>query len=119
MEIKEPGSYNIISYLAKYGPLLNRVAAFIYQHACGYIYPQCCNVTRGSNYTRVESKCETTALTIMLVLTGKEWNNMGLIGNLILGDIMEELHQWNLIEISIHSRGEFGGHHLIIVRDND
>lgn len=83
-----------------------------------FIYPQCCLIKNNSNFTRVESKCETTVKTIIFTLTGK-FDEFRVIEDLTLDNIMHELYKWNMIEINISCRNNFGGHDLLIIRDDD
>lgn len=107
---------NMIAYLAHYGYFLNRITSFVYEH----INPQCCLSTNNSNFTRVESQCQTTFDTVLFALTGK-FDQFRVIepSDLTLDYVMDQLYRWNMIEINIFSNNEFGGHVLIIIRDDN
>lgn len=111
----ESGSYNIISFLAEYGHMLNRISSLAHE----YIYPQCCNISENNNITRIESKCDTTATVMTLLLTGQEYDNWRLIQDNDLDDIMDKLFEWNFIQLSISCNDNFLGHILLIIRDDD
>jgi hypothetical protein len=107
---------NIIAYLAHYGGFLNGITAFVYL----YRNPQCCRYTGNSNFTRIESRCEIAADMVLFLLTGK-FNEFRLIDfhELSLKTVIKELYRWNLICLDIPCRGNFAGHVLTIIRDND
>lgn len=112
----EPQPCNIIAYLAHYGPFLNRITSFLYSH----VYPQCCNVKNNSAFTRVESKCQTTSDTIIFALTGKfDGFRMIQFNELTLDHVMNQLYRWNIINISISCKDKFGGHNLVIIKDEN
>jgi hypothetical protein len=108
---------NIIAYLSYYGPFLNSVIAFVHHH----MDPQCCRYTgENGKFTRIESKCETTGDMVVFVLTGKFDEFRSIQSNeLSLNKVISELYRWNLLDINIPCKNGFGGHKLIIVRDND
>jgi hypothetical protein len=113
----EPQQCNILGYLSYYGPYLNSVIAFVHHH----MNPQCCRyISENGKFARVESKCETTGDMAVFALTGK-FDEFRLMQSkeLSLDNVMNELYRWNLLDIHIPCKNEFGGHKVIVVRDND
>lgn len=103
----------IIPYLAEHGPFLNRIVSFV----CPGIKPKGSNDTNYTTLTRIETRCETTTNAIIYALTGKLGEFKSLEVNK-LGHIIDELNKSNMIVISIPYKGDFGGHKLLIIRDD-
>lgn len=113
---KQHRSCDVLSFLSIYGHLINRIIIFLYPN----MDPQHC-LLKINNLVKVESRCRTTADSIVYALTGGDFNKFNLIqkNNLTLNYILERLLISNLIVISIPSDNKFGGHILIIVRSGD
>lgn len=113
---KEFSKCDVLSFLSKYGYFVNRMILFLYPT----LSPGNCLVTK-NNMTKIDSRCRTTADSIIYALTGDNFDKFNLIDkkDLTFYTIMEKLLVSNMLVISISSTNNFAGHIFIIIKSGD
>lgn len=113
---KEFRSCDILSFISKYGYFINRMIIFLKPK----MNPGKCLMIK-NDLTRVESRCRTTADSIIYALTGDNFIKYNSISknNLTLTNVLDKLHESGILVLSILSDNEFGGHIFIIIRSKN